>query len=329
MGRFQKSINALFVSSLLFVAPVKGSDMLDAVVRVSATIPTQARTSESLGTEREGNGIVIDRSGHVLTIGYLILESSRIQVTAADGKKTEARFVGYDHASGFGILQTVPPLDVTPLELGNSASVSVGDPLQIVTAGNEAAGPTRVLSRKEFVGYWEYLLDDSIYVAPAHPDYGGAALVDGEGRLVGVGSILTRIQFESVGWVPCNMFVPIDLLKPILNDLIVHGEVKRPPQPWLGIHSEDVQGRVFVTRVSEGGPSAAAGLKTGDIILSINGKAVQGVADFYRKVWAMGSAGAEIPLRVLQGDRVQEIVIRSMDRRKYLRPAENRIGDAI
>ncbi len=329
MKHFHTACMAILAAALLLAAPVAAGSPVEAVVRLNATIPSQARTAASLGTEREGNGIVIDREGHILTIGYLILEASRIEITTGSGKKVAARYVGYDHASGFGLLRAVPPLDVNPLDLGESAAVRVGDGVRIVTAGEAAQEPARVMSRGAFVGYWEYLLEESFYVAPPHPDYGGAALIDAEGRLVGVGSILTRFKIESVGWVPCNMFVPIDLLKPILADLIATGTVQRRPQPWLGLHGEDIQGRVFVLRVSENGPSAAAGIAPGDIILSVKDKPVADLADFYRQVWALGNAGTPIPLRVLQGDQIREIVVQSMDRRQYLAPATTTIGDPI
>jgi S1-C subfamily serine protease len=302
---------------------------LDAVVRVRAAIPAEARTAASLGTEREGNGILIDRKGHILTIGYLILEASRIQVTTAGGRTFPARFVGYDHATGFGIVQSTPPLDAEPIPLGDSAGVTMGDAVQILTAGEIAGSGARVISRQPFVGYWEYLLEDAIYVAPAHPDYGGAALVAEDGRLVGVGSILTRLEVASVGRVPCNMFVPIDLLKPILSDLIDRGEADALAKPWLGVHSEETQGRVFVVRVNEGGPAAAAGLAPGDIILSVEGQAVAGLADFYRKLWSSGAAGTKVTLRVLQGDRIREIGVETADRRRYLLPPGDTVGEAI
>lgn len=322
-------VSLLMLIVLPIAVPALGGDPLDAVVRVTATIPAQARTAPSLGTEREGNGILIDRKGHILTIGYLILEASRIRVTAPGGKTFQARFAGYDHATGFGLLQTIPPIQGEPVALGESAAVSVGDTVQILTAGELAGTTARVLSRKAFVGYWEYLLESSLYVAPAHPDYGGAALIGEDGRLVGVGSILTRMEMEGVGWIPCNMFVPIDLLKPILNDLVDRGEAEGRPKPWLGIHSEEIQGRVFVVRVSEGGLSAAAGLSPGDVILSIGGQPVEGLADFYRKLWSTGDAGTRVSLRVLQGDQVQDIVVESKDRRQYLLPAGKNIGDSI
>ena len=322
-----KPLLGLFAFALLL--PARGHAALDALVRIKATIPAQARTAASLGTEREGNGILIDRQGHVLTIGYLILEAARIEVTRADGKVFPARFVGYDHGTGFGLLKTIPPISGKPLPLGDSKAVSVGDAVQILAAGELASSSARVISRRVFVGYWEYLLENAFYVAPFHPDYGGAALVAEDGRLIGVGSILTRLELEEVGWIPCNMFVPIDLLKPILARLIDRSHADDPPKPWLGIHSEEAQGRVFVIRVSEGGPSAAAGLKPGDVILSVGGQAVVGLADFYRKIWSLGNAGTKIPLRVLQGDQIREIVVVSGNRRHFLRAPGGTIGEPI
>jgi S1-C subfamily serine protease len=312
-----------------FLFPGRAHATLDAVVRIKATVPAEARTAASLGTEREGNGIVIDREGRVLTIGYLILEAQRIEVTTADGKVYPARFVGYDHDTGFGILQTAPPLPGPPIALGDSSAVAVGDSVQVLTAGELAGINARVVMRKEFVGYWEYLLEDALYVVPVHPDYGGAALVAEDGRLIGIGSILTRLEMDEVGWIPCNMFVPIDLLKPILDQLIATGQAGGAAKPWLGLQSAEVQGRVFVTQVAEGGPAAAAGLKSGDVILSVNGESLSGQADFYRKIWALGSAGTAIPLRVLQQDQVREIDVQSADRRQYLLPAGKIIGEPI
>ena len=329
MSRYQLRLLLVVLLFLPLLGPITSRASLDAVVRVKATIPEDARTAASLGTEREGNGIVIDRKGHVLTIGYLILEAARITVTAADGQTYSARFVGYDHGTGFGILKTAPAIPAEPIALGDSSGVALGDTVQVLSAGELAGVEARVISRKVFTGYWEYLLEKAIYVAPAHPEYGGAALVASDGRLVGVGSILTRMEFEEMGWIPCNMFVPIDLLKPILASLIDHGTAEGPTKPWLGLHSDEIQGRVFVLRVSAGGPSSAAGIKSGDIVLSVGGEAVSGLADFYRKVWALGEAGTRIPLRILQGDQVREIVVESRDRREYLRPAANSVGEPI
>ncbi|MGD2272908.1 MAG: S1C family serine protease, partial [Desulfobacterales bacterium] len=200
-----------------------------------------------------------------------------------------------------------------------------GDPILTVGyGGSDSVQGARVVSRREFVGYWEYLLEDALYVAPPHPNYGGAALIGRDGQLLGIGSIYTQIVMSGYGVVPCNMFVPIDHLKPILNDLITTGRSLGAPQPWLGLNAEESHGRVFVLRVTAKGPAEKAGMQPGDLILTVNRKPVQGLADFYRKVWALGKAGVKVPLGVLQGTRIRDINVRSGDRYQFLTPVPRR-----
>lgn len=319
-----RKIALLTILFLLLALSVVRSEeqptVFDAVVKVQSTVPETARTAKSLGTEREGSGVVIDKKGHILTIGYLILESDSISVIGPDGKAVNAIFVGYDHRSGFGLARTLVPLDVKPIALGRSATVTEGELIMVAShEGARTARGARVISRKEFAGYWEYLLEDAIFTSPPFADYGGAALMDSDGQLLGIGSIFTRLALPGIGMVPCNMFVPIDLLKPILNDLIATGRSAEPAQPWLGLHADENYGRVFVIRVASGSPAVKAGIKSGDIIVTVGGKAVESLADFYRKVWARGNAGVDIPLGVLQGTRISDIVIESADRNQYLK----------
>jgi S1-C subfamily serine protease len=268
-----------------------------------------------LGTKREGSGIVIDTKGTILTIGYLVLEAERIEILGADEKTVPAAFVGYDHKTGFGLVQAKSFLNVPPMILGQSSTVNEGDPILVASfGGSESVQGARVVSRQDFAGYWEYLLEDALFVAPPHANFGGAALIGREGQLLGIGSIFTRVAVSGFGMVPCNMFVPIDRLKPILADLISAGRSHGPAQPWLGLHADEAHGRVFVIRVSSGGPAEQAGLRPGDIILTVNLNAVNGLADFYRKVWALGNAGVDVPLRILQGTRMRDIKVRSADR---------------
>jgi S1-C subfamily serine protease len=241
----------LLISSFVFIimglpvmAEQNPEEILNAIVKVNATIPQDARTARILGTEREGNGVVIDDKGNILTIGYLILEAETIEVTDAQGQPVKARFVAYDYKTGFGILRASPPLSVKPIKLGQSSQLKEGDPiLMIGFGGSKAVSGSRVVSLSEFTGYWEYLLEDAIYTNPPYPNYGGAALIDQKGRLLGIGSIYTRISVPGIGIIPCNMSVPIDLLKPILADLIDSGRSLKPPQPWLGVHADEAHGR--------------------------------------------------------------------------------------
>ena len=309
---------------LVHTGPAAAQDrfdkLMEAVVTVRSTVPADARTAKSLGIEREGNGVVIDSSGLVLTIGYIILEADSIEVVSDDGKSVPASLVAYDHDTGFGLLRTVRPLSVAPMPLGTSAEVGEGDPVVVMTAASEnAVQGARVISRGEFVGYWEYLLDSAIYAAPSHASFAGAALVGREGKLLGIGSIYTQLAVAGFGAVPCNMFVPIDLLKPILSDLIRQGRADQPQRPWLGMHLDETIGRVIVLRISSDGPAEKAGLKTGDIVLKVGNEPVKGLGDFFRKVWALGAAGVDVPLSILQGTEVRQVTLKSANRLEYLR----------
>jgi len=295
-------------------------EILKAVVKIRATVPDYARSAKTLGTEREGSGVVIDSRGHVLTIGYLILEAETLEVVGPDGISVTAQSTAYDHRTGFGILKTDKPLEVKPMEFGNSSEVKEGDPILVAAhGGEEGAMGARVISRKEFAGYWEYLLDDAIFTAPPHTNFGGAALIDHHGRLVGIGSLFSQISIAGLGAIPGNMFVPIDYLKPILSELIDKGQTSEPARPWLGVSVDETHGRIFVTRVTPESPAERAGLKIGDIILTVNKKEISGLADFYRKVWALGKAGVEVPLSILQGIQIRDVTVKSADRAQYYR----------
>jgi len=288
------------------------------VVKIRSKAVANARTSRSLGTQREGTGVVIDSEGLVLTIGYLILEAETIELSTADGRAFPASVIGYDHASGFGLLKALRPLPVKPVQFGQSGAVAEREMVLIV--GFDGVAPAYVVSRRPFVGYWEYLLDEAIYTAPATVNWSGAALLSREGKLLGIGSLVVNDAMGTRTQVPGNMFVPIDLLKPMLGDLIATGRGSAKPRPWLGINTQEVQGNVIVTRVSPDSPAEEASLKSGDIIVGLGGQAIKGQADFYTRIWSSGDAGVDIPLDVLRNGRVESVSVKSVDREQYLRP---------
>lgn len=287
------------------------------MVAVRSSIPEDAFTATTLGTRREGSGVVIREDGLVLTIGYLITEAEEVWLTRNDGRIVPAHALAYDQETGFGLVQALGSLGVPAISLGQASRAEVGDPV-VIADGIGQFVEANIVAKQEFAGYWEYLLDEAIFIAPAHPSWGGAALVGEDGRLLGVGSL--RLQMSQNGEVAdINMVVPIDLLPPILDDLLTRGRVNRPPRPWLGAFSAESNGEVVVMSVAEGSPAAEAGLRQGDVISEIRDREVDGLADFYRKVWGSGPAGAEIPLRVLRNGREAWLRVKSADRNSFLR----------
>ena len=294
---------------------------LSAIVRVDTKVVADARTAATLGSRRSGSGALV-REGFVLTIGYLVIEAESIEVTTGDGKTVPATLAAYDHASGFGLVKLSAPIPGMPLRLGDAATLAENDPALVVGHGGRgAASLVSVASRRAFSGGWEYLLESAIYTFPPVPNWSGAALIGTNGELLGVGSLIVADAGGGGTQAPGNLFVPIDLVKPILDDLIARGRAAGPVRPWLGVYVDEVRGRLFVSRVSSEGPAERAGLHRGDLVLAVGEHAVGSLADFYRRVWARGAAGVDVPLRVLQGAEVREIRVRSGDRLDYLRRA--------
>ena len=298
--------------------PAGGAEALSAVVRVKARILPNARSADTLGTQREGNGVLI-RDNYVLTIGYLVIEAEGIEVISSEGKAVPATLAGYDHASGFGLLRLVAPIEGKPIALGDARDLAERDPVMVAShGGREGISLAYVVSRRQFTGSWEYLLDSAIFTYPPVMNWSGAALIGPKGDLLGIGSLIVADAMNPGTQSPGNMFVPVDLVKPILNDLIDKGRAG-PVRPWLGMATEEFRGRLFVSRLSPDGPAARAGVQRGDILVGVGSEEVSSLADFYKKIWARGAAGIEVPLRVLQGTQVRDVNVRSIDRIEYFR----------
>jgi S1-C subfamily serine protease len=290
---------------------------LQSIVTVQSSIPEDGFTASVLGTERAGSGIVIRENGLVLTIGYLITEAENIWLSTAGGRVVPGHALAYDAETGFGLVQALGQLDLPALKLGKAADAKVGD--RVVLAGGQGQFVrAEIVGKQEFAGYWEYLLDEAIFTAPAHPSWGGAGLIDADGKLLGVGSLMLQMAKRGATQ-DINMIVPIDLLPPILDDLLNHGQIRKPPRPWLGAYSAESNGKVVAVNVDRRGPAAAAGLRQGDIVTDVRNQEVEGLADFYRKIWASGPAGTEIPIRVVRDNRDMWLRIKSADRGSYLK----------
>jgi S1-C subfamily serine protease len=293
--------------------------LMKSVVGVSTTIPDDALTANVLGTERSGNGVLIG-DGLVLTIGYLVTEAQSAWITFSDGTTAPAHVLGYDQETGFGLIQALARVDREPVPLGNSDLVSIGERVVVCGAGGvSGAVAARVVAKQEFAGYWEYLLDEALFTAPAHPHWGGTAVISSSGELIGIGSL--QVQHAEVDGkeVDLNMVVPINLLKPILNDMRTIGQAKRTPRPWLGVYATDVGSNIVIAGIAPGGPNEEAELQVGDIVLAVDDQDVSDLAHFYKLVWGVGEAGVEIPMQVHRDGQAIDVVAHSISRRAILK----------
>ena len=293
---------------------------LASVLTLRAEVPPDGFTAPILGTERAGNAVLIDRSGLVLTIGYLITEAETIWLASTRQTVAPGHVVAYDFRTGFGLVQALGRLEVPPIELGSARELRVGEPL-IVAAGGGRRGAlsARLVGKREFAGYWEYLLDEALFTVPAHPHWGGAACLDRAGRLVGIGSLLVQEAMIQGQPKPGNMIVPIDLLSPILDDLLRLGSIGEPPRPWLGIYLGELEGGVVVTGLAPQGPAHKAGIEPGDLVIEVGGVPIGGLADLYRQLWSLGAAGVPVPLTLLRDGRPRRLTLRSADRESFLK----------
>ncbi|HWB46389.1 MAG TPA: S1C family serine protease [Hyphomicrobiaceae bacterium] len=301
-------------------------EALATVVGIRASVPPDAFTAQTLGGERAGHGVLIRRDGIVLTIGYLITEADNVWITLSSGEVVPGHVLGYDQETGFGVVQALAHLDLPALALGSSADAQIGEHVVIGGAGGlEASVAARIIAKQEFAGYWEYVLDEAIFTAPAHPYWGGAALIGPGGDLLGIGSLQiqqvvasTRPERSRQGE-DVNMIVPIDLLKPIFNDLITIGSPNRPARPWLGLYATEVDDTIAILGTARRGPAEKANLRPGDVVLGVGGHTVSSLAGMFRSVWALGHAGVEVPLLINREGRTFEARVRSTDRRRLLK----------
>jgi len=291
---------------------------LASVVSVRAEIPEDGFTAGSLGTDRRGHGVVIREGGLVLTIGYLIVEAAQVWLIDSKGRAIAGHVAGYDQETGFGLIQALEKTDLKPMAIGRSGDLSEGEPVIFAGSGGRAqAVKTEVIWIREFAGYWEYLLDQAIFTSPPHPLWGGGALIGSDGTLRGIGSLFVQDAIKDREARDGNMVVPIDLLEPILDDLLISGRSSRPRRPWLGMFTAEAGGKVIVAGIWDRGPAETAGIEIGDLVLEVNGTPVTGMADMLRQIWAQGEAGVEVALIIFRERSIREIIIPSASREDY------------
>ncbi|MFZ0621956.1 MAG: S1C family serine protease [Pseudolabrys sp.] len=291
---------------------------LSSVVGLHSIIPPDAFTADTLGVERAGNGVLID-DGLVLTIGYLITEADTVWLHLGDGRVVQGHALGFDQETGFGLVQALGKIDLPSLKIGSSKSTEVGERVVVGGAGGRTRSLAgRIAAKQEFAGYWEYVLDEAIFTYPAHPNWGGTALISSEGKLIGIGSLQLERAREGKNE-HLNMVVPIDLLSPVLDDLRKFGRANRPARPWLGLYSTEIEDKIVVVGIAPKGPAARAEIKTGDVVVAVKGERVSTLAGFYRKVWALGRAGVEVPLTLYREGVTFDVRVNSSDRTKFLK----------
>ncbi len=292
---------------------------LSSAVMIRAEIPEDAFTAPILGTERIGNGVVIREDGLILTIGYLITEAETMWLTTNQGKAIQGHPIAYDFATGLGLVQALGRLDAPAIQRGSATRCNVGSDVVIIgQGGREHALSAKVIAKREFAGYWEYLLDEAIFTAPAHPQWGGTALLGQDGRLLGIGSLLVQEKVDEET-TQGNMFVPVDLLEPILADLLRQGQSSRPARPWLGVYLVDTEGKLGVGGLAKGGPADRAGLRQGDLIVGVAGQRVEALADLFRSIWRLGPAGISVPVTISRRGTLAQINVTSADRSEFLK----------
>jgi S1-C subfamily serine protease len=290
------------------------------ILSLRAEIPDDAYTAAMLGTDRRGSAVVIEESGLVLTIGYLVSEAESVWLTSHANRAVPAHVLAHDFESGFGLLQAMGKLDLPALPMGSVDHVNVGSQVTLAAGGGRpSALQTRLIGKREFAGYWEYVLDEALFTAPAHPHWGGAALLDERGRLIGIGSLLIQAEAGDNKNAAGNMVVPIDLLQPIVDDLRYKGQRPGPSRPWLGIFATEAGNRLVVAGLAPAGPAEQAGLEQGDMILAVAGQPVSDLADLWRTAWGMGDAGCDVPLTIHRDGETMTLTITSMDRGRSLK----------
>jgi S1-C subfamily serine protease len=291
---------------------------LSSVVGLHSIVPPDAFTADTLGVERAGNGVLID-DGLVLTIGYLITEAETVWLHLGDGRVVQGHALGFDQETGFGLVQALGKIDLPALETGSSSAADIGERIVVGGAGGRTRSLAgRIAAKQEFAGYWEYVLEEAIFTYPAHPNWGGTALISAEGKLIGIGSLqLERARNGKNEHL--NMVVPIDLLPPVLEDLRKFGRVNRPVRPWLGLYSTEIEDKIVVVGIAPKGPAARAEIKTGDVVVAVKGDRVSTLASFYRKVWSLGRAGVEVPLTLYREGVTFDVRVNSSDRTKFLK----------
>ncbi len=291
---------------------------INSVVKVRTSIPAAAFTADVLGTERIGSGVLINNSGLILTVGYLVTEAETVWLTTNLNQSIPGHVVAYDQSSGLGLVQALGSLDIDASELDSSDLVTVNDDIFFISYGGIEHSLCSKISRiDEFAGYWEYLLEAAIYTSPPHPQWGGAAVFNKKGHIIGIGSLFLQEIFEGQN-LQGNLAIPTSILKSIMGDMLEFGRSSAPARPWLGMYAVESEKTLTVNSLARYGPAELAGVLQGDKVVGVGEESVSTLANFFRSVWTLGAAGVSVPININRNGNQRQLVINSIDRNDFL-----------
>lgn len=299
--------------------------LLRAIVTVKTTVPDNARTAKSLGTEREGSGVVIDANGLIATVGYILAEATTASVSFSDGQTEEAEIVAFDEATGLGLLRTQSDVATIPISLGQSADLKSEQTVLIVPAAGESeAKGVKIGKVERFTSGWEFMINDAIHTYPPSTSFSGAALVSEKAELLGIGALVTiDIDIDPKVRVPGNIFVPIDSLKAVLGELLTAGRSSQSRKPWLGLDTKQTKKGVVVSSVIDEGPAQKSGIQSGDIIVAVDQAKIKNMGDLFEKIWSSFEAGDKVHLLIIRGDQYANVPVDTIDYYDWLSPAQD------
>lgn len=291
----------------------------EAVMAIQSHVPESAITADLLGTLRNSHAVQVSEDGLMLTVGYSVLEADEIWITNKRGKTTEGILLANDFNSGIALIKPASPIGTTWFDTANKDQLKAGDTVSIYTSEDNKPMEAVVFAKEEFAGRWEYLLEEAFYTVPLCEHWSGAALVNNDGKLCGIGSLAIGLASPQGQAIPGNLFIPVELVMPHLEHMALYGETPEDKRPWLGILTEEHDAELHVTGVYSRAPAAKAGIKPGDVILSVENQPVASLAGFFRSVWRCGPAGTEIPLTIRNStdSETRDITLQTIDRNAY------------
>jgi S1-C subfamily serine protease len=287
--------------------------VVPATVAVAVEVPETHPSAAILGTERLGTGVVVDRAGLLLTVNYVVIGASSVEVTLLDETRVDGRVVAHDFASGLAVIE-ISAHGLAALDLCPSSALGVGQDIFIVAAAGEnkrRANSGMITSIAPFDAYWDYSLDRAITTTAMNPGLGGAPLLDSHGRVAGIASL----DLNEIG--RFTLAIPVDDFLTHRNELLQHGRrVSRPARAWVGLYCYTFRDHVVIAGVLPGTPAEQAGLAAGDVVLTVDGQTIANRHELYSALW-LHRPGDVLEFRVFRNNAVKRLAVPSGDAEKF------------